>query len=92
MTAFCLEHGDYKLTVEKSQQYSNADDTAPDVYAITNTVTGVREWEGYIINYALQNLKDISDAWDARHQVISSLKQVKTGDIIKLGGKGDVHH
>lgn len=76
-----IKLGDYTITAEVSN-YALKEDKNYNVYCVTNTVTGVREFESTMIDKALGALKHFSDVWDARSTTLSSLSLV---------GK-DTHH
>ena len=68
-----LTHGDYHMSVFPSQQIHGLDNQALDVYCVINTVTNVREWEGFYFGQAVKIIKKLQEDWAERDRTLSSL-------------------
>ena len=64
MTEALKTNGVYTLTVDGSDQAKDLDDNAILMYCVTNTVTGVREWEDTIFFTACSYLDQLSKSWE----------------------------
>lgn len=75
-----LSHGVYNIVVAKSDYQKNIFDEPINLYCIVNTITKVREWEGFFFGQAVAGVKNAQKQWNDKDMTLSALAISRPND------------